>query len=74
MPPLPVISGRQAVRAFKALGWREDRQRGSHLVMVKPGHPATLSIPQHKELAPGTLRSLMRQACVDRDEFAKALR
>ena len=56
MPKLPVISGAEAVKAFERAGWRVDRQRGTHVVMLKSGHIASLSIPQHKELAPGTLR------------------
>ena len=62
MPKLPVISGADAVKAFERAGWRKDRQRGSHVVMLKPDHIASLSIPQHRELAPGTLRSLIRAA------------
>jgi predicted RNA binding protein YcfA (HicA-like mRNA interferase family) len=44
------------VRAFQKVGWTKDRQKGSHVILIKPGEPATLSVPQHKELAPGTLR------------------
>jgi predicted RNA binding protein YcfA (HicA-like mRNA interferase family) len=69
MPPLPVISGRKAVRAFENLGWQVARQRGSHIVMVKDGEMATLSIPDHKEVARGTLRSLIRTAGITVDEF-----
>jgi predicted RNA binding protein YcfA (HicA-like mRNA interferase family) len=56
MARLPAISGAEAVRAFKRAGWREDRQRGSHVILIKMGHHSTLSILQHRELAPGTLR------------------
>jgi len=38
MAQLPVISGAKAVRAFERAGWRQDRQRGSHVVMLKPGY------------------------------------
>jgi len=69
MPKLPVISGQQAVKAFEGAGWRKDRQRGSHVVMLKSGHIASLSVPQHPELAPGTLRSLIRAAGMTVDEF-----
>jgi predicted RNA binding protein YcfA (HicA-like mRNA interferase family) len=55
MPRLPVISGAEAVRTFERGGWRLDRQQGSHVILLKPGHIASLSIPQHRELAPGTL-------------------
>jgi predicted RNA binding protein YcfA (HicA-like mRNA interferase family) len=62
MPKLPVISGEEAVRAFQRAGWHVDRRRGSHVVMLKSGSIASLSVPQHSELAPGTLRALVRAA------------
>jgi len=71
MPGLPVLSGAKAVRAFERAGWRVDRQRGSHVVMLKTGQIASLSIPQHRELAPGTLRSLIRAADMTVDEFVR---
>lgn len=55
MPSLPVISGAQAVKAFLQAGWVVDRQKGSHVIMLKKGSMVSLSIPQHRELAPGTL-------------------
>ena len=70
MPRLPVLSGAQVVRAFERTGWRLDRQRGSHAILVKPGHIASLSVPQHRELAPGTLRALVRAAGMSVDEFS----
>jgi predicted RNA binding protein YcfA (HicA-like mRNA interferase family) len=73
MPPLPVLSGRKAVRAFEKLGWQIARQRGSHIIMVKDGEIATLSIPDHKEVAKGTLRSLIRSAGITVDEFRDQL-
>jgi predicted RNA binding protein YcfA (HicA-like mRNA interferase family) len=63
------ISGKDAVKAFERAGWRKIGQVGSHLVMVKPGMRANLSIPQHKELAPGTLRALIRNAEMSVDDF-----
>ena len=73
MPNLPVVSGKDAVRAFERAGWRVDRQRGSHVVMLKPGHIASLSIPQHKELARGTLRALIRAAGLSVEQFISLL-
>lgn len=73
MPRLPVISGSEAVRAFERAGWRVDRQRGSHVVMIRTGHIASLSIPQHRELAPGTLRSLIRAAGMTVEQFVANL-
>lgn len=49
MPPLPVISGREAVRIFELAGWKVDRKVGSHLMMTKAGERATLSVPEHDD-------------------------
>ena len=70
MARLPVLTGAEAVKVFEKAGWTVDRQRGSHVVLVKEGHPATLSVPDHKELAKGTLRSLVRAAGMTADDFA----
>jgi predicted RNA binding protein YcfA (HicA-like mRNA interferase family) len=69
MPKLPVMSGRQTVRVFEKLGWTVARQAGSHIVLVKAEHPATLSVPDHKEVSKGTLRSLIRAAGLTVEEF-----
>ena len=73
MPRLPVLSGAELVRAFERAGWRLDRQRGSHAVLVKPGQIASLSVPQHREVAPGTLRALIHAAGMSVDEFTALL-
>lgn len=69
MASLPVVSGARAVRAFEKAGWAQDRQRGSHIILIKAGHAASLSVPQHRELAPGTLRALLRAAGMSIVEF-----
>jgi predicted RNA binding protein YcfA (HicA-like mRNA interferase family) len=73
MAGLPAISGEQAVQAFGRAGWIKDRQRGSHVILVKPGNMASLSVPQHRELAPGTLRSLSRAAGMTVTQFEDLL-
>jgi predicted RNA binding protein YcfA (HicA-like mRNA interferase family) len=73
MPALPVISGREVRRALEKLDWQFTRQRGSHMILVKTGHPATLSIPDHREIARGTLRSLIRSAGLTVEEFISVL-
>lgn len=74
MPQLPVISGRQAVAAFQRAGFEVKRQRASHIIMTKSGFPMTLSIPDHRELKPGTLRALIRKAGLAIDQFEQLLR
>jgi predicted RNA binding protein YcfA (HicA-like mRNA interferase family) len=39
MAGLPSVSGERAVRAFQRVGWVKDRQHGSHVSLIKPGHP-----------------------------------
>ena len=73
MPQLPVLSGRDAVRALAKDGWQMARQRGSHMILVKDGHIATLSVPDHREVAKGTLRSLIRSSGLSVDEFLELL-
>ena len=66
---LPVLSGKQVRKAFENGGWEYVRQRGSHMIMVKEGSMATLSVPNHKTVARGTLRSLIRSSGLTVDEF-----
>lgn len=62
MSHFPKISGREAVRIFEKFGWQAVRQRGSHIIMLKDEKMVTLSVPDHDEIAKGTLRSLIRSA------------
>jgi predicted RNA binding protein YcfA (HicA-like mRNA interferase family) len=73
MPSLPILSGREVVRVFESFGWSVARQKSSHIIMTKEGESVTLSIPNHKEVARGTLRSLIRSANLTVDEFVKAI-
>lgn len=70
---LPIISGRMAVRAFGRAGWIVARQRGSHIILIKPGVPVNLSIPDHKELDRGLLRAQIRKAGLTIEEFVRLL-
>jgi predicted RNA binding protein YcfA (HicA-like mRNA interferase family) len=69
MPALPKLNGREVVRALGKDGWHMVRQRGSHMILVKEGHTATLSVPDHREVAKGTLRSLIRSSGLTVEEF-----
>ena len=75
MSVLPLISGREAVAAFRRLGYEVDRQKGSHIILrhAQPPH-RRLTVPDHREIAKGTLRSLIREAGITVEEFISALR
>ncbi|MHB8894107.1 MAG: type II toxin-antitoxin system HicA family toxin [Candidatus Geothermincolia bacterium] len=69
MVRLANVSGKDAAKAFERAGWIAVGQVGSHLVLVKSGLRVNLSVPQHKELSIGTLRSLIKHAGLTVDEF-----
>lgn len=68
---LPVLSGGEVSKVFEKASWEYVRQRGSHMVMVKEGHIATLSVPNHKTVAKGTLRSLIRASGLTVNQFVE---
>lgn len=74
MSKLPSISGAEAVRAIEGLGYEVDRQRGSHIVLRHPEEPhRRLVVPNHRTVAKGTLRALIREAGLTVEEFREAL-
>lgn len=72
MSSLPALNGRQVAKVFARFGWQIVRQRGSHIIMVKDEQIVTLSIPDHDEVAKGTLRSLIRSAGLTVTEVLQA--
>ncbi|MBN1519247.1 MAG: type II toxin-antitoxin system HicA family toxin [Spirochaetales bacterium] len=74
MSHLPRVSGKQAVKIFQKAGWILRGQVGSHMVLTKAGHTANLSVPNHGELAAGTLRKLIRFAGLEVDQFVALYR
>jgi len=74
MASLPSISGKDAVWAFQKAGWIKVWIGSSrHIILKKPGIVTTLSIPDHKVLDRGLLRSLIRDAFLSVDEFCRLL-
>lgn len=73
MPQVPLLRPAEVVRAFEAAGWRVVRQRGSHIILTRTGSIATLSVPDHAQVARGTLRALIARAGLTVDEFLSHL-
>lgn len=73
MSHLPRVSGQEVVKALGKIDYRFDHQRGSHIVLrhIDPPH-RRLTVPDHNEVAKGTLRAIIRQAGLTVEEF-KAL-
>ncbi|MBI4283011.1 MAG: type II toxin-antitoxin system HicA family toxin [Chloroflexi bacterium] len=74
MPRLPAVSGREMVRVFERAGWQVARREGSHIILTKAEVPAILSVPDHREVRRGTLRSLIRKAGLSVEEFITLMR
>jgi len=72
MPDWPRLSGADIVRALERLGFAQQRQRGSHIVMRKGASGCV--VPLHREVKIGTLAGLVRQAGLSAEEFLEAVR
>jgi predicted RNA binding protein YcfA (HicA-like mRNA interferase family) len=72
MSRLPVCSGQDAIHAFQKRGYAVDHQTGSHIILRHP-QMRRLTVPNHRELAKGTLRALIREAGLTREEFVGLL-
>ena len=72
MSKLRVCSGLEAVRAFGKLGYLVDHQTGSHIILRHPTM-RRLTVPNHRELAKGTLRALVREAGITKERFLDLL-
>ncbi|MDD3031215.1 MAG: type II toxin-antitoxin system HicA family toxin [Atribacterota bacterium] len=74
MQKIPLLSGQEVVKAFIRLGWEVARRRGSHIILVKEGHIATLSVPNHREVARRTFRSIIAKSGLTINEFFNKIR
>ena len=75
MSKLPVISARDLVKILSKIGYSVDHQTGSHMILRNRNYPhRRITVPNHKEIARGTLRSIIRQSGLTLDEFLKYLK
>lgn len=75
-PKLPIISGREAIKVFEKIGYKVVRQRGSHVRLRDEANEdhLPLTVPDHKELKPGLLRKLIRDANLTVEGFLRLLK
>jgi predicted RNA binding protein YcfA (HicA-like mRNA interferase family) len=62
---LKQLSGRDVLRALGTFGFRVVKTRDDHAKLqrkLRSGDTQAFTVPLHKELAPGTLRTIFRQA------------
>jgi predicted RNA binding protein YcfA (HicA-like mRNA interferase family) len=74
MTKLPVVSGRDLVKALAKIGYLSDHQTGSHIILRHHAPPhRRLTIPNHNAIAKGTPRNIMREAGLTIDELLEIL-
>ena len=75
MGKLPVISGKEAIKAFQKDGWYVANRDGSHVTLKKAGMNCNLTIPVHsnRNVKRGLLRKQIAKADLSVDEFIKLL-
>lgn len=69
MSKLPILSAREVIKVLGKFGFRVHRQTGSHIHLWHPERRLLVTVPNHQELAKGTLISIMKQAKIERDMF-----
>lgn len=76
MTNLPVLKPRQLLLILQKAGWETVRQKGSHIQLKHPNKPHHLvTIPNHnKDLARGTLFSIIKQLGMTKDDFEKFIK
>lgn len=74
MSVLPRISGREVVAALLKIGYERDRQKGSHIVLRQVAYPhRRVVVPDHREVAKGTLRNIIKHVGLTVEEFKQLL-
>ena len=64
----------EVVKALTKIGYEQDRQRGSHIILRQTASPhRRVTVPDHKEIAKGTLRAIIRETGLTVDEFKDLL-
>lgn len=74
MAVLPIVGWEEVVRVLSRIGYEPRRQKGSHLILVRlTPWVSSITVPRHKEIAPGTLRSIIRQSGLSVEQFNQIL-
>jgi predicted RNA binding protein YcfA (HicA-like mRNA interferase family) len=72
MPRLPALSAKEVIKALSGFGFYPVRQTGSHVHLWNPQKRILVTVPNHPELARGTLLAIIKQAKLGKSEFLRA--
>ncbi|BAQ65431.1 type II toxin-antitoxin system HicA family toxin [Geminocystis sp. NIES-3709] len=73
MTKIPNISGKVCIKALAKIGYYQKRQEGSHIILRKDSPFSQIVVPNHKNIANGTLRTIIKNAGLTIDEFINLL-
>lgn len=71
MDKLPIISGRELIKILLKAGFYPHHQTGSHVILKRDIPPCRITVPDHKTIKRGLLRSIINEAGLTREEFLK---
>ncbi len=70
MSDLPIISGREIIKTLGKIGYREVRQRGSHIRLARE-EKKSVTVPDYKMVDKSLLRKILRDAELTPEDFRK---
>jgi predicted RNA binding protein YcfA (HicA-like mRNA interferase family) len=73
MSRLPQVSGIDCIKALKRAGFHVDRQKGSHVIVLRDNPRARAVVPSHKVLKKGTLHDILKASGLSIEDFLKLL-
>lgn len=73
MSQLPILSGEKIIKVLEKIGYRQGKQRGSHIRLVHPEY-RSVTVPKYTSVSRGLLRKILRDAELSPDEFIKTLK
>lgn len=72
MTKLPILEGKEIIKVLAKIGYRQVRQKGSHIRLQCIGRKS-VTVPDHN-VGRGLLRKILRDANLSPDEFSKLLK
>ena len=74
MPKIPVVSAIKVIKTLTKIGYETDHQTGSHIILRQREPPhKRLTVPNHKEIARGTLKAIIEETGLTVKEFVDLL-
>jgi predicted RNA binding protein YcfA (HicA-like mRNA interferase family) len=66
----PAVKARQVLKALLSISWRIKRQRGSHRILGKAGHPDfTFAFHDREEIGPRMLQRIAKHTGLTPDDL-----